>query len=143
MEIFLNRKTFTEQSTIGELFINGSRFFTLEDADRGLTKTMPLAEIKAKKVFAKTAIPAGTYEVVISYSPRFKQFMPELLNVPGFSGIRIHTGKSDANTEGCILLGTAKGVDYVYNSKQAFATFMLQLQKAVAQSTVFITIQNT
>lgn len=142
MEIFLNRKTLTAQSTIGEIFIGGSRFFTLEDKDRGLTQAMPLAEIKAKKVFAKTAIPAGTYEVVISYSPRFKMFLPELLAVKGFEGIRIHAGNSAADTEGCILLGTAKGVDYVYNSKQAFASFMLLLQKAVVQAPVFITIQN-
>lgn len=61
------------------------------------------------KIWGQTAIPYGTYEVDITYSPRFKQMLPILLNVPNFTGIRIHPGNDVDDTEGCILTGVASG----------------------------------
>ena len=83
-------------ATLGELFINGKRFsYTLEDVVRG----------KGQKVFGATAIPAGTYPMVLNISNRFKKLMPLLIGVPGFEGVRIHGGNSHKDTLGCILVG--------------------------------------
>jgi len=104
MELVLKREVFTEESTIGKLTIDGAmECYVLEDKDRGLTDTMPLAEIVATKVYGKTCIPYGRYEVDWTMSARFKKIMPILLNVPGYSGIRIHTGNSEKESLGCLL----------------------------------------
>jgi hypothetical protein len=73
----------------------------------------------------------GSYEVVIDDSSRFKSLMPHILNVPNFEGIRIHSGNTDKDTEGCILLGTTwAGGDFIGNSRVAFANFFTQLRDA-------------
>lgn len=143
MEIVVKRTIRTSKSTIGVLTIMGDPFtcFTLEDTDRGLSKSMPLAEIQTAKVFGKTAIPAGRYQVIIDMSTRFKKLMPLLINVPGFGGIRIHPGNTDADTDGCLLLGKDKAINFVSNSRVAFGEFYPLLQNALAKKeTVFITI---
>ena len=91
----LVRDQYNNDTTTGKLYIN-DKFIchTLEDTVR------PLG-IKVKK---HTAIPAGTYEVVVDRSNRFKRDMPRLLNVPQFEGIRIHGGNTHKNTEGCPLV---------------------------------------
>lgn len=96
MNLVLVRTTYTADSTLGVLLINGERFcVTLEDVvrDRG-----------APKVYAKTAIPAGRYKVIVNLSKRFKRLMPLLLSVPGFEGVRIHGGNNELDTAGCILV---------------------------------------
>lgn len=115
MELILYRKWKKETYTIGQLYINGLRFSdALEDRDRGLTSAMALSEIKQRKVYGETAIPTGTYEVRMTYSTKFatrawgRKYggkVPELLNVKGFSGVRIHPGNTPKDTLGCILLG--------------------------------------
>lgn len=104
MELVLKREVFTDESTIGKLTIDGVlECYVLEDKDRGLTDTMPLAEIVATKVYGKTCIPYGRYEVDWTMSARFKKMMPILLNVAGYSGIRIHVGNSEIDSLGCLL----------------------------------------
>lgn len=92
MNITLKRTTFTNATTIGELTFDNQKYYTLEDKDRGLKQSTPLEEIKKIKVKSETCIPYGTYQITWSFSNRFQKFMPELINVPGFEGIRIHVG---------------------------------------------------
>lgn len=123
MELTLNRIFLGSSATIGELLINDKHLCdTLEDRVRP----------EGEKVYGKTAIPEGTYEVKFTHSPRFKKILPEILNVPNFSGIRIHTGNSSKDTEGCILVGTWDGEkeDWISDSRIAFNKLMSLLQKA-------------
>ena len=102
MILDLIRDDETPTKTFGKLFIDG-RYFgeTLEDTDREL-------EDGGEKVYGQTAIPRGRYSVVVSMSRRFQREMPEVLDVPGFSGVRIHGGNTEADTLGCPLLGQVR-----------------------------------
>ncbi len=118
MKIDLHRKWRKAGYSIGILYINGQRICeTLEDTDRGLRSDMPLATIKQLKVKGQTAIPTGTYQVTITYSPKFKKMLPLLTGVPGYDGIRIHSGNRAKDTEGCILCGRNTEVGMVTNSR--------------------------
>lgn len=106
MEITVDRKWKKDGYTISRLFIDGQRLCEcLEDTDRGLRQDMPLEEIKKKKVYGETAIPTGRYAVIMSYSPKFRKTLPEVLDVPGYGGIRIHSGNTPKDTLGCLLPG--------------------------------------
>jgi hypothetical protein len=133
MELLLVRDTFTENSTIGNLSIDGLFFcYTLEDVYRE----------NEVKVFGKTCIAEGRYEVVLTYSNRFKRVLPLLLKVKNFEGIRIHPGNSAVDTEGCILLGKAKSEDFIFASRIVFKKFLSIVQKSMESQKVFLTIQN-
>lgn len=102
MELLLTRLVFEDEYTEGQLFIDEFYFCdTLEDKTRDYDKDGEVEE----KVYGKTAIPFGRYEVIMSYSPKFKKVMPEVLNVKGFEGIRIHGGNKPEDTLGCVLVG--------------------------------------
>ena len=118
MEVLIDRAWKKDGYTISRLYVNGKLFGcnTLEDADRGLSQDMQLEEIKKKKVYGQTAIPRGSYECVYTYSNRFKKMLPLLKDVPGFDGIRIHSGNSAKDTEGCILVGLNLKKGMVLNS---------------------------
>lgn len=137
MELKLNRIFLGSSATIGELLVNDKYLCdTLEDRVRP----------EGEKVYGKTAIPEGTYEMVLSYSPRFKKILPEILNVPNFTGIRIHCGNSSADSSGCILVGTWDGEkeNWVGNSRIAFNELMSLLQKAADnKEKITITINNS
>lgn len=123
MELTLNRIFLGGSATIGELLINDKHLCdTLEDRVRP----------EGEKVYGKTAIPEGKYEIELTHSSRFKKILPEILNVPNFSGIRIHTGNSSKDTEGCIIVGTWDGEkeDWVGSSKIAFDKLMSLLEEA-------------
>ena len=121
MRLELRRIAKKPTYTIGRLYINEEYFCdTIEDTDRGLNSYMSLEEVKAKKVKGKTAIPTDTYRVKITYSPRFKKDMPLIENVVGFEGIRIHSGNTAEDTEGCIIVGENKVVGKVINSKETY-----------------------
>lgn len=106
MEIVVTRLWRTAHTTLSHVVVDGMmKQVMLEDRDRGLKQMMPLEQIKSEKIYGRTAIPAGRYRVEISFSNRFKRDLPILLNVPGFSGIRIHPGNRHVDTEGCLLPG--------------------------------------
>lgn len=119
MKITVKRLHRTNNSTIGELFIDGKfECYTLEDVER---------EVKIK---SETAISKGTYKVIINQSNRFKRLLPLLLKVPNFEGVRVHSGNSNHDTEGCILVGTTRSVDYIGNSRVAFNKLFKKMQSA-------------
>lgn len=134
MKMQLNRTTFTDVSTIGELLIDGKfECFTLEDLMR---------PAGAVKVPGRTAIPNGTYVVIVNRSPRFKRLLPRLLDVPGFEGILIHPGNTAADTDGCILPGRTKAVDFVGSSRAAFDVLYGKIKAAYdAGDKITITIR--
>jgi len=118
-ELILIRHTYTDNSTIGQLSINGEHFCdTLED------------KVRDVKIYGETAIPEGTYKVIINMSNRFKVLMPLLIGVPGFEGIRIHPGNTKADTHGCILVGkyNPKVPDFVSNSRTFYKGLMNKIQ---------------
>lgn len=129
MHLKLHRKIFTDDSTIGELFIDDVFFcYTLED------KVRP---VKIKNI---TAIPSGTYDIVINFSNRFQKYMPLLLKVPNYEGVRIHSGNKSADTEGCILVGGTKETNFIGNSRVTFGKLMVKLKAAEKKEKIKITI---
>jgi len=140
MEIKVIRKTFSKESTIGELHINGKFFcYTLEDFDRDSNKDGDLDDAGEAKVYGLTAIPRGKYNLVLSFSNRFQKYLPEIPNVKGFEGIRIHAGNKAADSHGCILLGTTKGENFIGASVAAMTRFMAELKRV--EKTEKITIE--
>lgn len=130
MKLALIRKYKKDKYCIGKLYIDGEYFCdTLEDKDRGLTDNMTVSEISKIKVKKETAIPTGTYKVTITYSNRFKKNMPLINNVKGFEGIRIHSGNTNKDTEGCILVGQNKVVGQVINSQATYKVLYNKLLK--------------
>lgn len=115
---------------------------TLEDTDRGLRQDMPLELLKRMKVYGETAIPTGTYVVRWSYSNKFGKYMPELVNVPAFLGIRMHSGVTAKDSLGCILVGENKAVGQVVNSRAAYARVAKQIKAAASRGEdITITIE--
>ena len=132
MELRLERKYRNNNYCIDKLYINGKYFSdVLEDPDRGLTDTMSLEEIKKIKIKGNTCIPYGTYNITITYSPRFKKNLPLLNNVKGFDGIRIHSGNKPQDTEGCLLPGFNKVKGQVIDSRVTTDKLIAQIQQAL------------
>lgn len=117
--------------TIGKLYIDDKyECDVIEDTDRGLDDSMTLEEIKRKKVYGETAIPTGTYNLIINYSQKYKKQMPLLLNVKGYEGIRIHSGNTAKDTLGCLIVGQNKEVGKVINSRVTYNKLFDKLSKA-------------
>jgi len=133
--------------TIGRLFINGSKTKycnTLEDVERFPSKWDSVKQLLGIKVYGKTAIPTGTYEVTLTYSGKFKRMLPLLMNVPEFTAIRIHSGSTPEHTEGCILVGKFNAKDNtVYGGKSLNIEKKLVdlIAEALKVEKVFITIE--
>ena len=142
MELNVKRIARKDGYTIGCLFINNEYFCdTLEDTDRGLKDTMQVDEILAKKVKAETAIPTGKYDVILTFSPRFKRVLPLLLNVKEYEGVRIHAGNTNKDTEGCLLVGDNKVKGQVINSRATLEKLMsvlLECEKRKEKVTILI-----
>ena len=133
----LLRDTFTDESTIGELYGDGDFLCdTLEDTVRE----------DGIKIYGKTAIPMGTYEIVLRDSPTFKRKMPYLEDVPNFTDVMLHWGNQSADTLGCILLGTrdAKIKDFIAHSQIAFneVVFPWITQRFEKKQKLFLLIRN-
>ena len=106
---------------IGRLYVDGKYLCdTIEDTDRGLDDSMTVKEILSKKIKGQTAIPTGHYTIQITYSPKYKRMMPLILNVKGYSGIRIHSGNTSKDTEGCLLVGLNTKVGMVTDSRNTY-----------------------
>ena len=136
MDLILKRQGFINEATIGTLdaFLDGAplpifRCFTLEDLERD------------EKIKGKTAIPKGRYQVIVNWSNRFNCYLPILLNVPNFEGVRIHAGNSAADTEGCILVGLSRRLDKVLNSRAAMNVFFEIVESECRRGEVWLTIQ--
>ena len=127
MKLELKRFEFGDTFTVGKFYIDGIYYcYSLEDKVR-----------EGAKVNGQTAIPTGTYPVIIDLSARFGKQLPHILGVPNFTGVRIHPGNTSKDTEGCILLGTSwTGADFITNSKVAFNSFFDKLK--VAQTATIV-----
>jgi hypothetical protein len=136
----LRRMEYGDNYTVGKLFVDGEyECFTLEDKVR----EVPGQAVDQWKVKGATAIPEGTYKVTYEYSPHFKTNRPRLHDVPGFEGVLIHTGNSDKDTEGCILVGEHwAGTNWIANSTRAYVSLEPKITQALnAGDTVTITIK--
>ena len=123
MNLTLNRIFRGPDYTLGKLYIDGHYFCdTLEDPVRTLPASCPNTSegilcACPEKVYARTAIPAGTYKVTMQFSPRFKRVLPLLHDVPHFLGVLIHSGNDPGDTAGCILVGHNKVKGKVLESR--------------------------
>lgn len=129
MKLHLQRIHKTADCTIGLLTADGTPVcHILEDTDRGLRQGYPVDVIRKMKIHGQTAIPTGTYTVRFTRSPRFKREMLQIMDVPGYEGVRIHAGNTSRDTEGCLLPGDRDGdKPRVINSRSRVA----QLERMV------------
>ena len=142
MQLTLIRRPSAAGATIGQLWLDGRpECFICEDVVRGPADV---------KVFGQTAIPAGTYGLIVDRSNRFSAaagkdvFLPLLVGVPGFAGVRIHPGNTAADTEGCLLPGltVGPGSNTVQSSRIAFNLLFNKINAAIARhEAVKITIK--
>lgn len=126
MKIEVKRKLGNEGFTEGKLFVDGVfECYTVEDEVRA----------NGEKIYGKTAIPSGTYSVTITYSNHFQRFLPLIQGVPNFEGVRIHSGNSSADTDGCIIVGSINSNmddDYVGASRVAFDRLHSKIKTALS-----------
>lgn len=120
-KLLLKREIFGDTFTLGQLYVNGVHFcYTCED------------KVRNEKIAGVTAIPFGTYKIILTLSPRFKRILPRLLDVPNFTGVLIHAGNTAADTEGCILVGMGRTDSGVSRSRDAMAALMKLLESSKA-----------
>lgn len=143
MQVVIWRKYRKPGFTISRLYVDGKRMcHILEDEDRGLMQGMSVGEIMTRKLAGRTAIPVGHYKIVRQWSPRFKKILPTILNVKGYSGVRMHAGNTSKDTDGCTLFGDANEEvlrDWVSNSRKRFKEFDTALQLAGGEADLHIT----
>lgn len=127
-------------ATLGIASFAGHQYATVEDPVRVLTDC---SKTTCKgKVPGATAIPAGTYEIRDTYSPRFGRMMLELIDVPGFQGIRIHSGNTADDTEGCLIPGLVQTATGVYYSRPAVEQLNRDIREKLKTGPVWIKITN-
>lgn len=133
MLIFTQRRyAFSDLFTHSEVTVAGDVenkhvCYAFEDTDRHL-------EDGGEKIYGETAIPRGTYKMIISYSPHFKRKTVELLNVPQFDHIRVHAGNKVTETLGCPLVGMLEPVDdFIGDSRSAEAKIFRMVSDALAR----------
>ena len=135
MKLILTRIARKAEYTIGRLEDeNGKRICdTLEPTWRDYKG----GELKIPR---KSAIPEGTYRVVVTKSQRFRKYLPLLVGVPGFEGVRIHAGNTSGDTEGCILVGQNLQVGKVLWSRITLEKLMKLIEN---EKEIYLTIKNT
>lgn len=153
MHIITERIAKKDAYTISNMYIDGVKFCNvLEDKDRGLTSDMSEEDIKSIKVHGKTAIPTGTYNITLDVvSPKFSKYkqyqfcngkLPRLIDVPGYSGVLIHIGNTEVDTDGCLLVGQNNVVGKVTNSTATFKALYDKMLEAVnRKENITITIR--
>lgn len=142
MNLLLKRRTSSLTCTLGDLFENDSFIcYTLED----LVREVPSKSVTEWKVPHETAIPQGRYKITVTHSQRFDRDLPLLNAVPGFLGVRIHSGNTDADTDGCILVGTRVSDDgeSLLESRKAFDELFADIRMAIdSGEEVWIEVRN-
>ncbi len=129
MNLKLERIYLGDTFTVGKLSYEDKFIcYTLEDKVREV-EGQPVSSWKIQN---ETAIPRGTYPISITFSNRFQVRLPLLSNVDGYTGIRIHTGNTSKNTEGCILVGSSWDgkSDWIGSSKIAFSSLMPLIEES-------------
>jgi len=143
MHLTVQRFALKDDRTIGEMIMDGKHFaWTLEDRMRELHDVSGWHWIGSLKVPKLTAIPAGVYEIITSYSERFQRVLPMMLSVPNFEAIRIHGGNGPDNTEGCILVGANKDAERIWNCAGVVAELTYRIRDATASGKVFCEVLN-
>ena len=133
----VSKQKIKEERAVPEWFCN-----TMEPTARKLTSRMPQTVIRRHKIIGKTAIPTGRYRILITRSRQFGRWLPLLLNVKGFEGIRIHAGNKPEDTKGCILLGFNRRKGYVLNSTQCVQQLMGRMTEAMEKGErVFVEVR--
>lgn len=113
-----------EWFTPGKMFANGQMFCqTCEDRDRKL-------EVGGVKVKGQTAIPRGKYKVIVTFSNRFQRPLPEVLDVPGYTGVRFHGGNKAEDSEGCILIGQVRTDTGIANCRPTVERLIKMIESA-------------
>lgn len=142
MNLVVDRIAVRDTYTIGRLSVDGVVYCdTLEDKVRDVNRNGKF-DNEERKVYGETAIPYGGYEVKFTYSSKFSQkaaykafihdgLMPEICNVPEFTGIRIHGGNSSKDTYGCLLVGKNKVVGGLVDSLACFKPLYERLYRHI------------
>jgi hypothetical protein len=130
MQLTLQRERSVGGATFGQLHIDGvAECLTLEDEIR----ERPGVPVASWKIAGVTAIPAGIYVVQLTMSARFGRILPLFVDVPGFAGVRIHTGNAIEETEGCVLVGRRRAGSRISESRLAFTPLFAKLEAAAAR----------
>lgn len=134
IELLVERIEFGSDYTIGKMYVDGMLFGdTIEPFSRHLSNSMPLSEIKKRKVYGKTAIPCGKYKVTWAFSPRLggrtyaKPYggkFPLLNNVPAWSGVLIHPFNYGTESQGCIAVGEKWMDGKIINATRGYQDLM-------------------
>ena len=128
MLLEVRRQPTANGSTLGSLYVDDEfECFTLE----GPVREVPGQPVASWKIPCETAIPCGTYLLTVNLSNRFQKLLPQLLDVPGFAGVRIHSGNCSADTEGCILVGRRRKAATILESRLAFQSLFAKIQAAI------------
>jgi Family of unknown function (DUF5675) len=123
MIITVQRENFDDQSTQGEMLLDGVHFaYTLE----------PRKDQSRGKPYC---VPAGTYQVLLNWSDHFSMIVPAVMGVPDFTGVEIHPGNFPGDTHGCCLIGTVNSKDFVGQSRVAFEMLMSRMEGNKGAST--------
>lgn len=85
--------------------------------------------VTSQKIQGHSAIPNGTYKVVLYMSPKHGYMVPLLQDVPGFDYVEIHPGNTALDTKGCILVGQSEGVDFIGSSIDAYKALYPKIER--------------
>ena len=130
MNLLLERQSLKDDRTLGQLWIDGEHFaWTLDDA------------VRDRKIPNQTAIPSGRYEVVVTFSERFKKPLPLLLKVPNFEGVRFHGGNGPDDTEGCILIGEQRDEERIWKCAGVVSGLTFRIRNAATKGKVWCEVR--